>query len=407
MLEGLAVWALIIYLLRLVGMPWNVYTQCFAYIGGGAWLLFVWVALISYAPMDLGGGAYVQSPHIQLRPDIRGVDGKISTLYIEPTQEIKKDQLVYDIDPTKYALILQQRKSELEFAESNVRVVKEEVNHLEAEKNTLVQQRNILRNSLSIAVIDLQTNERQFKRLQNQNTQSLYSVTESELDQQAGITEIARNTVQKVQSEITQLEANIMAAEINIKKGHESAVAKKNEASIALNKYHLAELDLDSTRVYAPADGFVTNFIAREGQQIGTIPRLHMYTNEKYILVRVNHQAVRNIKKGQYAEFATAVYPGHIFQATVEGIVEATGESQGSLISNEQNIRQSTIVNKFNKHHYVRLKIIETEQYDIPVGSSGLVWISAEKPIGFLGFVDVIRGMILRMKAQIFFFYTM
>ena len=68
MLEGLAVWALFIYLLRLVGMPWNKFTKAFAYIGGGSWLVFVWYGLITYAPMDLSGGSLVQSPHIQLRP---------------------------------------------------------------------------------------------------------------------------------------------------------------------------------------------------------------------------------------------------------------------------------------------------------------------------------------------------
>lgn len=43
MLEGLAVWALFIYLLRLIGMPWNKDTKAFAYLGGTSWLLFVWV----------------------------------------------------------------------------------------------------------------------------------------------------------------------------------------------------------------------------------------------------------------------------------------------------------------------------------------------------------------------------
>ena len=37
MLEGLAVWALFIYLLRLVGMPWNKGTKSFAYLGGIGW----------------------------------------------------------------------------------------------------------------------------------------------------------------------------------------------------------------------------------------------------------------------------------------------------------------------------------------------------------------------------------
>lgn len=48
MLEGLAVWALFIYLLRLVGMPWNKGTKAFAYLGGTSWLLFVWVGLVNF-----------------------------------------------------------------------------------------------------------------------------------------------------------------------------------------------------------------------------------------------------------------------------------------------------------------------------------------------------------------------
>ncbi len=43
MLEGLAVWSLFIYLLRMVGMPWNKFTKAFSYLGGTGWLLFVWL----------------------------------------------------------------------------------------------------------------------------------------------------------------------------------------------------------------------------------------------------------------------------------------------------------------------------------------------------------------------------
>ncbi len=60
-----------------------------------------------------------------------------------------------------------------------------------------------------------------------------------------------------------------------------------------------------------------------------------------------------------------------------------------------------------NKHHFVRLKVLETEGYDIPVGSVGIGWISAEKPISFMGFLDVVRGIIIRMKAQIFYVWSM
>ncbi|GAL09743.1 membrane fusion component of tripartite multidrug resistance system [Vibrio astriarenae] len=165
-------------------------------------------------------------------------------------------------------------------------------------------------------------------------------------------------------------------------------------------------MDLSSTKVYAPTDGFVTNFILREGQRVSTMPRLQMYTDEKYVLMRVNHQAVRNIKPGNTAEFASSVYPGHIFSAEVEGVVEATGESQSNLLGWDAKVRSTTGQNVNNKHHFVRLKIEETEGYDIPVGSVGLAWVSGEKPIGFLNFLDVIRGIIVRMKSQLYYFYS-
>ena len=147
--------------------------------------------------------------------------------------------------------------------------------------------------------------------------------------------------------------------------------------------------------------------MAREGQFVGAMPRLKMYSDEKFVLMRINHQAFRNIKVGQEAEFATAIYPGKVFNAHVEGIVEATGESQGSLLARETNVRATTGKNVMNKHHFVRLRITEPEGYDIPVGAVGLAWVNAEKPIPFLNFLNVIRGIIIRMKAQIYFIYSM
>ncbi len=167
-----------------------------------------------------------------------------------------------------------------------------------------------------------------------------------------------------------------------------------------------AEWNLEQTKVYAPTDGYVTNFILREGQYVGVVPRIQMYTDEKYILTRVNHQAIRNVKVGQAAEFASPVYPGKVFSAQVEGIVEATAEAQSNLLGLEPSVAKTTVQNLQNKHHFVRLKLEEGADYDILVGSVGLAWISGEKPNSFMSFLDVIRGIIIRMKAQIYYIYS-
>lgn len=193
---------------------------------------------------------------------------------------------------------------------------------------------------------------------------------------------------------------------LNIEKSRLAVESRQSDLNSEHENVAQAQWNIDNTKIYAPTDGYVTNFIMREGQYVGVAPRMQMYTNEKYVLMRVNHQAIRNVKVGQQAEFASAVYPDKVFSAEVEGIVEATGESQGRLLALDDNVRQTTGQNLNNKHHFVRLKLNESEGYDIPVGSVGLAWVSGTKPIEFLAFLDVIRGIVIRMKSQIYYFYS-
>ncbi|MDA0148111.1 HlyD family secretion protein [Vibrio sp. LaRot3] len=406
MLEGLALWALFIYLLRFAGMPWNKFTQGFAYIGGGAWLLFVWVGLINYTPMDLSGGSVVQSPHIQLRPDSSNVTGKVDEIFVSPNQKIEKGQLVYQIDDTKYQIALNKAQSAEHAAKVSLAVAEQEVQVAKAQYQALQQDLQTTTSQLATANADYQLQQKMLRRYQEQNKAVKNTITDSDIDKQLTQVVVAKHNIETIESQIKTKEVELEKAQLNISTKQLNIESKQADLNNATQIVAQAQWDLDSTKVFAPADGFVTNFLLREGQRVSMMPRLQMYTDEKYVLMRVNHQAVRNIQPGQSAEFSSAVYPGKIFSAKVEGIVEATGESQGNLLGFDESVRATTGKNLNNKHHFVRLKIEEPEGYDIPVGSVGLAWVSAEKPIGFLAFLDVIRGIIIRMKSQLYFFYS-
>ncbi|MDF2155352.1 biotin/lipoyl-binding protein [Vibrio sp. CAU 1672] len=406
MLEGLAVWALFIYLLRLVGMPWNKVTKSFAYLGGIGWLMFVWVGLINFTPMDISGGSVVQSPHIQLRPDSTDVRGKVEHIYIEPNQQIEKGQLIYELDSTRYQIALNQANVSAEAAGVALATAQGDVAIEQASHQALLQDLETSKSKLAAAEVDYALQQKMLARYQEQNRVVHNTITGSDIDKQASAVETARQHVLTLESQIKKQQVDISRAKLAISKAELAVESRQAEQRQAIEKVAKAQWDMDSTKVYAPTDGFVTNFILREGQRVSMMPRLNMYTNEKYVLMRVNHQAIRNIKPGQTAEFASSVYPGKIFSASVEGIVEATGEAQGNLLGFDDNVRATTGKNLQNKHHFVRLKINETEGYDIPVGSVGLAWVSGEKPISFLAFLDVIRGIIIRMKSQLYFFYS-
>lgn len=407
MLEGLAVWALFIYLLRLVGMPWNKFTQGFAYIGGGSWLLFVWAGLLNFTPMDLSGGSVVQSPHIQLRPASTQIKGVVTQIHVKPNQEITKGQLVYEIDDELYQIALNKAEVSLEasdvaleVAQQNVKLARQAITASESDIVVSKKQIEAKKQDLKYKKLTLQRYIEQNRKVRN-------TITQSALDEQGTLVSIGEIDVA---SAVAQLDKTKLANErtiLDLDNARLGVKTKQSELANAQEDVTQAQWNLDNTKVYAPADGYVTNFILREGQYVGAVPRMQMYTNEKYVLMRVNHQAIRNVTVGRPAEFSSAVYPGKVFVAEVEGIVEATGEAQGNLLGRETNVRQTTGLNVNNKHHFVRLKLEEGEGYDIPVGSVGLAWISGEKPVGFMAFLDVIRGIIIRMKSQIYFFYSL
>ncbi|WP_318402161.1 HlyD family secretion protein [Photobacterium leiognathi] len=407
MLEGLAVWALFIYLLRLAGMPWNKFTKAFAYIGGGSWLVFVWYGLITYAPMDLSGGSLVQSPHIQLRPAASTIKGHVNEIYVEPNSQVKEGDLVYELDAEPYRIALNKAQASLASAEVALSIAKEDVGMAQAGYHAANKDIEIAHNQLAAANEDYKLKQAMLNRYIKQNSVVNHTITQSKLDEQRTAVEVAKSQKIMLTSQIDKSEIAVKQKQLALDKAKLAVNSREVDVKTQQENVAKAEWDLKNTKVYAPTDGYVTNFIMREGQFVGSVPRIQMYTKEKYVLMRVNHQAIRNVKPGQMAEFATAVYPGKVFAAEVEGIVEATGESQGNLIGRETNVRQTTGANMANKHHFVRLKVLETEGYDIPVGSVGIGWISAEKPISFMGFLDVVRGIIIRMKAQIFYVWSM
>ena len=406
MLEGLAVWALFIYLLRWAGMPWNTFTKAFAYCGGASWLMFVWVGLLNYSPMDLSGGALVQSPHIQLRPDSTNVTGKVTAIHIEPNQQVQKGQLIYEIDDTPYSLRVAQAKETIRSAHVALEQTKKDAKIAHANHDALTQKIESYRTQIEGAKVDAELQRSMLQRLIQQNRAVSNSVTQSDLDKQRSQTDIANLTLSAYQAELKAIKIEVNKAHLNIDKAQSAIDARQVDIKQSEHELSQAQWDLSSTQVRAPSDGFVTNFILREGQRVSVLPRIQMYTHEKYVLMRVNHQAIRNISNGNTAEFSSSVYPGKIFAAEVEGIVEATGEAQSNLFGWDQNVQTTANRNVYNKTHFVRLKLLEPEGYHIPVGSVGHAWISGEKPLGFMSFLDMIRAIIIRMNSQMYFFYS-
>ncbi len=113
-----------------------------------------------------------------------------------------------------------------------------------------------------------------------------------------------------------------MAAKV----GDINALIAKAHAELNLAKY-----DLERAKVYAPSDGYVTNLQLTSGTYInaGTAVMTFVDTKDWRVVANFRENSLLLIKPGQVAEVTMGMYPGRIFDATVESVGWGVGQGQG------------------------------------------------------------------------------
>jgi len=186
----------------------------------------------------------------------------------------------------------------------------------------------------------------------------------------------AEREIEKAKSDLKSAEAARISLEADLKK---------------------AKFVQSRKEVRAPFDGQMSITNIAEGSRIGN---MHLYnTGKKFVEMRIADQAYANIKKGQFAEFFVNAYPGEIFRGRVHSITTGTGEAMVSPLSGDQQVRQHIGRNRSAHGRTIIIEFTEPGGYNIPIGSTGSAWVSASKPAEFLGFMDIIGGATVRLKA--------
>jgi membrane fusion protein (multidrug efflux system) len=103
------------------------------------------------------------------------------------------------------------------------------------------------------------------------------------------------------------------------------------DAQIARRKAELEEsrLNLSYTRIYAPADGYITRKSVEPGNNIqaGQPLMALVALNEAWITANYKERQLNHVKPGQQVEFTVDAYPGRKFTGRVDSIMAGTGSA--------------------------------------------------------------------------------
>ncbi len=195
------------------------------------------------------------------------VSGQVKKLYIKAGDNVKKGELIAEIDD-------QPQRSDLRNAQAALSVAQAD---LETRQATLVRQ------------------DAQFKRLQQMIKANLVSRQDYDA---------AAEAFRTAQAELTAQKARVIQAQIEVDK---------------------KQLDLGYTRIMAPMDGTVIAIVTKQGQTVNAVQtaptiaklaQLHTMT----IKVQISEADITNVKPGQKAWFTTFANPDKRYNATLRSI---------------------------------------------------------------------------------------
>jgi multidrug resistance efflux pump len=263
--------------------------------------LVVYYALANrYTPWTTD--AYVQAFVVQVAPQVAG---EIVEVPVKENQHVKKGDLLFAIDPRPFQHKVRQ-------LEAGVALMTQQVAQLESELQAARAEETRLAADEELALTIHGQEESIFK--QGSTTERKYIDARQKY-------QAAKATVDRARAVVRQKEQALQA-----RLGDEHALIVEAKAKLAT-----ARLDLEWSRVLAPADGSVTDLQLRVGSYAtpGKPVLTCIETGRWWVVANFRENNLEYVRPGLPAGVAFKTYPGQVFPAKVETVGLGVSHGQG------------------------------------------------------------------------------
>lgn len=363
---GLLVWLVCI---KLKWLPWNIKTQVGAAVGGLilAASILLTINIVTPISHDVRAINFV----VEIVPR---VSGNVVKVAIEGNQLVKKGDVLLEIDSTPYRLKVKQLEAQ--------------VADVTASAKTLWQDLDSAKSATASAQAQLALMKKRLAQSQELALAGAGNVFDVEsFATQVKVAKAAVASAKAAESKVTtQLEGVL---------GDDIAKVAQIKAQLELAQY-----DLESTVIRAPADGYAVNVMVRPGNFLAALPfrpALSFVEHEQKLIAFFDQNELRFIQPGDKAEIAFKALPGQIVRTKVESIIWANAQGQS--------IQSGAIPNTPSEHSAVpaqkyAVRLVQQADanhpaFTIPMGARGGVAIYTRK----LAPLHIVRMVMIRAQS--------
>lgn len=323
-------------------------------------LIVYYAASNRYTPFT--DSAYVQAFVVQVAPQVAG---QVVQVYVQENQRVEKGAVLFEIDPRPFAFRVRQLEAAHAKARADVLQMESALQGARAEEAKIAADEAyalaVFDQESSIFKKDATTERKYLDALQR------HKATQAMRDQARAL----------IRSKEQALQARL---------GNEHAVVATAKAALGA-----AQLDLEWTKVTAPATGYITDLQLQPGSYVqpGRPVMTCIDAESSWIVGNFRESNLEAIRPGQYASIAFRTYPGRVFTGRVTSVGWGIGQGQGVPSGDLPVIHNPHEWVPSDQRFQVRLALDDPGPVLLRVGASGSATVYTDDTHVLNGVADV------------------
>lgn len=275
------------------------------------------VLLIHYTPKLVYAMHHESTDNAFVKGDVvpvsAQVKGRIAKVLIEDNMQVKKGDVLFELENQDYTIALNRAKEELAAAQAQIAAI----DASSAQAAESVRQAQSLQGKAQTEKAFADKEQQRYARLVSENlvSKNFYDGVKAKADETGSQANAAEAAVRIAQASMKTIEANRKAAEF--------------KAASALQAVRAAELDLERTVIRAPRNGRIGQNNVKAGRYVqpGQTVISLVGSDKLWIEANFKETQLNLIRVGQSVEIKADAYPDMKINGRVESIQPGTGSA--------------------------------------------------------------------------------
>lgn len=253
------------------------------------------------------------------------ISGTVKTLCVSDNQFVKKDDLLLEIDPADYEVVVKEARAGLETEKAKLSEIRDSVNTAKKQLAGIAASLGEAKANLELQEANLKQAEIDFKRAESLIKKEV--IPRDQYDKAKTAYDVARSQVKAAGERIKQLEASLETQKAVIKQTESSLVPQLGQIQQKEASLKGKELNESYTKIFAPSEGYISKRSVEVGNQIQPGQPLMAIVPLKGIWITANYKETQlgKVKPGLKVEIKVDTYPGKLFYGKIESTQAGTG----------------------------------------------------------------------------------